>query len=212
MKTKTFFRIAFIIITLPILTSSCGSNSDKDSTSTKSSSKNASSGIEKVVSMANDYQNKLLKIKEEAENNQDNVDKITKLIQEYDQKEKEFNKEFVDFVSQNAGKFSLPVEQNIHKEFYEVKELKITKAEDLEHVFAELSVDVIKSPNPNVQDRIYLAFKDKSGQTVGSKVFMSKPLNTPDDQDYKWEPRLYMSQLTGVVKVEVISEEDYKAK
>ena len=210
MKKKSLFQLATLLVIIPAFLVSCGGGEKGEGSSTPKT-KAGKSEISKMVDLSKDYQAQLKKIQEDAEKNPNDVNKLTKLAQEYAEKEKKFNEEFVKYVGDNSAKLVFPIEQELYNDFFEIKEIQVNSAKDLEHVYTQVKVKPIKMPYPGKDNWIYLKFVDKDGNKTGSILSIGKPNNTPDNQEYIWEPRLDLSQFEGAVKAVVISEEEFKS-
>lgn len=210
MKNKSLLQLAILLVIIPAFLVSCGGGGNGDGSSSPKS-RAGKSEISKMLDLAKDYKSQLKKIQEEAEKSPEDVDKLTKLAQEYAEKEKKFNEEFGNYVGDNSDKLVFPVEQELYKEFFEIKTIQVNSAKDLDHVYTQVKVKPLKMPYPGKDSWIYLKFVDKDGNKTGSILSVGKPNNTPEDQEYIWEPRLDISQFEGAVKAVVISEEEFKS-
>jgi hypothetical protein len=210
MKKKSLLQLAILLVIIPAFLVSCGGG-EKGEKSGSPKSKAGISEISKMVDLAKDYKAQLKKIQEDAEKNPEDVQKLTKLAQEYAEKEKKFNEEFVKYVEGNSDKLLFPIEQDLYNEFFEIYPVQVNSAKDLEFVYTKVKVKPLKTPYPTKDNWIYLKFVDKDGNQTGSTLSVGVPHDTPEGQEYTWEPRLSVSQFEGAAKAVVISEEEFKS-
>ena len=208
MKKFKSLNILLVGLLIPFFILSCGGGNDE---AKPAKTKASGSAFDKMISMAVSSTGELQKMQEKAKSESD-INKWPKLAEEMAKKEKELNSEFLDYVAKHSSELQLPVEQNIQQEFYELKPIRVESAESIEKIKVAVEINPLKTPYPNIDDRVYLKLVDKDGNVLQKLLAPKQYTKELTNGGYSWNPLLSPTMFDGVVKAVVISQEEYKSK
>ncbi len=208
MKKFKTFNIWLICLLIPFFILSCGGGNDE---AKPAKTKTSGSALDKMTSMAASSTKELKGIEDKAKSEMD-LNKLTKIAEDMAKKEKELNSEFVEFVAKNAANLTIPVEQNLHQEYYELKPIRIEYAESIEKIKVAVEINPLKTPYPNKENWVYLKLVDKDGNVVKKLPAPKKYTKELTNGGYIWNPFLSPAMFDGVVKAVVITNEEFKSK